>query len=136
MSHSPCVAVARHRTVDFLVSLIGVVLACVFIPAPMSADETAARGWDDSHMRSNHVQQGIGPATRPPIQGASGYGQLASGTAEPVRTTVPETLEGSTQREWKQGPITRSSPKATTERSSTGGMSRGSALRAGAVSRR
>ena len=102
--------------------------------AVAEAPPAEAHAWDDSHMRSNHVQP-TGPVTRPPIQGSSGYGQLADGTAEPARTTVPETLGAATQREWQQGPLRVSQPRVKREAKRATGPTRGSALREGAVSR-
>lgn len=108
--------------------------------APASAPQPAAGAqWDDSHMRSRHRET---PRTeRPRIQGESGYGALVSGSATPSSATVRE-LEFTTQREWEQGKLsTGSKERAKAAASaSTGkeskGISRGSAIRAGATSGR
>jgi len=115
--------------------LVGV--ATLGLPTFAGAEEAppTAPSWDDSHMRSNHVQP-TGPVTRPPIQGASGYSQLADGTAEPTRTTVPETLESATQRQWEQGRLVPADERPKRHLKPGSGPVRGSALRQGAVSRR
>ena len=86
-------------------------------------------------MLSNHVQP-TGPVTRPPIRGASGYGQLADGTAEPTRTSVPNTLETATQRQWQQGPLQPAEARPERKLKRASGPVRGSALRQGSVSNR
>ena len=105
------------------------------IAASQPRPETAA--WSDAHMRSNFNAAAANKATRPPVQGSSGYGAFAAGTAE-TRTQVPETLETVTQRQWEQGSFKGRSKR--TRSASPGrrptGFSRASSLRAGAVSRR
>ena len=114
-------------------------MATLGLPSLAGAEtpaEVVTPAWDDSHMRSNH-QRPTGPTTRPAIQGVSGYGQLEAGTAEPTRMAVPETLPTATQRQWQQGPLNASSAGTRTKRkaSPASAPARGSALRAGAVSR-
>lgn len=100
--------------------------------------------WDGSHMRSNHSRSSTSRVTRPPIQGTSGYGAMAAGTATPTRHAVARTLEQTTQREWRQGSLGRSAPRhrpqastpPTSPRGVNAGLTRGSKLRAQSSSRR
>jgi hypothetical protein len=103
---------------------------------PTAAAAEAQKEWTDVHMRSNFSKSTGERVTRPPIQGSSGYGALAAGTAE-TRTQVPETLESATQRDWEQGPLNSTEPARAAQKSrNSSGISRASALRAGARSSR
>ena len=104
-------------------------------PRPQAQPQAARAGWNDSHMRSNFNASASGRATRPPVQGASGYGALADGSSE-TRTQIPDTLETTTQRNWEQGPLrpTATKREKPANKGGSGRISRGSTLRGGAVS--
>ncbi|HEU4429080.1 MAG TPA: hypothetical protein VFT98_10020 [Myxococcota bacterium] len=101
-------------------------------PAPPQA-----AAWDDSHMQSRY--QPTPPTNRPRISGESGYAALTSGSSE-TRTAVSESVEFATQRQWTQGAlstvVTPVIPPSSggKDGNNTPHISRGSALRAGAVS--
>jgi hypothetical protein len=106
--------------------------------APASANGVADFGaqWDDSHMQSRHQDTPRG--SRPRLTGESGYGALASGSAKSSDQVATE-LEFTSQRQWTQGPLSTGSAaqakaaESTANGSGSTGISRGSALRAGAV---
>jgi hypothetical protein len=105
-------------------------------PAPERAAASSASAWDESHMQSRY--QATPPSTRPKLTGESGYGALASGSSE-TRTVVPEAIEYTSQRQWVQGALstsTQASGAATSESSSSSGISRASTLRGSVHSRR
>jgi hypothetical protein len=113
----------------------------VAVGAVAAAEEPRAQSpspaWDDSHMQARYQET---PRTnRPRITGESGYGALASGSAEASKQ-VSEEIEYTSQRQWIQGQLsTSNSRKPKTEASalrgdSGSGIVRGSALRAGSVS--
>jgi hypothetical protein len=103
-------------------------------PAPQEAAASGA-SWDDSHMRARYQET---PRTqRPRITGESGYGALASGSAE-SSTQVSEAIEYTSQRQWIQGALTpsRAQPSAgqSVKEGDGSGISRRSTLRANSVS--
>jgi hypothetical protein len=105
-------------------------------PAKESAPADSGAQWDDSHMQSRH--QDTPRTNRPRLEGESGYGALASGSATSSKQ-VSEELEFTSQREWLQGPLsTRSAAEAKAAASAasdsrSSSIQRGSQLRAGAV---
>ncbi len=122
-----------------IVGITGMLLT----PLGVGAEEPSAKtppvgaappAWSDAHMRSKFVKPS-GKATRPAIQGSSGYGALAAGTSE-TRMRVPENLESATQRDWEQGPLKAGGQTQPSQKASRGGsgISRGSAIRSGAKS--
>jgi len=106
-------------------------------PPSSSPPPRQATAWDDSHMQSRY--RATPPTNRPRISGESGYAALASGSSE-TRTAVSESVEFATQRQWTQGAvstavtpvISESAPRES--ENTTPHVSRGSTLRAGAVS--
>lgn len=112
--------------------------AAAWADAPVKANAAADSGaqWDDSHMQSRH--QDTPRTSRPRLEGESGYGALASGSATSSKQ-VEEALEFTSQREWAQGPLsTGSTARAKAAASAAGdsrssGIQRGSQLRANAV---
>ena len=104
-------------------------------PQQPAASVAASAQWDDSHMRSRY--QETPRAKRPLITGESGYGALASGSAQ-AATAVSPKLEYTTQRQWTQGVIGTSTQPAPSSQlnSDSSGISRGSSIRAGATSSR
>jgi hypothetical protein len=108
-------------------------------PAKPAAAPAPSAQWDDSHMQSRHRET---PRTeRPRLTGESGYGALVSGNATRSAPAVQE-LEFTSQREWEKGALSTGSnakaqaaASAATSSQSTG-ISRGSAIRAGATSGR
>ncbi len=137
---------------------LALVAGLIVLPSAAIADKPAAAefatrppavgapppSWDGSHMRSNHWNRDTTPVTRPAIQGASGYGAMAAGTATPTKLEVDRKLEATTQREWQQGPLApntrqparQASSEPTSPRGVNSGITRGSKLRANASSRR
>jgi hypothetical protein len=100
------------------------------------APAQSGAAWDDSHMASRY--QETPRSNRPRIVGESGYGALASGSAA-TQEQVPDGIEFTTQRQWVQGAFSSSKSKAqepSGPQRSGSGITRGSTLRANAVSAR
>jgi hypothetical protein len=103
--------------------------------AAQAGPGAAGAQWDDSHMQSRHGETRT--SARPRISGQSGYGALASGSAEPSEAQVKE-LEFTTQREWEMGKLSTNSrerAKAAASASKPSGSprpTRGSELRGNA----
>jgi hypothetical protein len=106
-------------------------------PAKEKTAADSGAQWDDSHMQSRHRET---PRTnRPRLTGESGYGALASGSSTTSKA-VAEELEFTSQRQWTQGALSTGSTASAEAAASAArpsgseGISRGSALRANAVS--
>jgi hypothetical protein len=119
-----------------LIAMAASAAAWADAPANQSAAADSGAQWDDSHMQSRH--QDTPRTSRPRLEGESGYGALASGSATSSQQ-IAEELEFTSQREWAKGPLsTGSAARAKAAASAAGeasssGIQRGSQLRAGAV---
>ena len=89
-------------------SCVGALLCLAPLAAHAAGDAAEPKGatgaeWDHRHMLSGRsLPEPWRPIERS-VSGASRYGQIDTGAAQPVRAAVPETIDA-TQRDWSRGP--------------------------------